>query len=212
MEYIPESVIDLILNYAISINTNLTINSLKNDSAECLNLCLIFRRLDILKEHIYKICKIRFFLRKYYKFREYDTENGSCLLLDALSSGCTRMLRNVSSSVSMFSSDVENDIREIVELLPWSLNYKLDKIILYNKRDVTPLYMACLNENVSLNIVKLLLQSGVDVRSNILVYKRIPMKYAEREWYESNIWEELESTLCGGSEKNWDRYMKILKL
>ena len=211
MDRIPESVIDLILNYVIRINTNLTFKSLKNDSDECLNLCLIFRRLDILKEHIYKICRIRFFLRKYYKFREY-TENGSCLLLDALSSGCTRMLRNVSSSASKFSSDVENDIREIVELLPWSLNYKLDKIILYNKRDITPLYMACLNENVSLDIVKLLLQSGVDARGDILVYKRVPVKYADREWYAANIWEDLESTLCGGNEKNWDRYMKILKL
>jgi len=212
MEHIPESVIDLILNYVISISPNLTFESLKNDSDECLNLCLIFRRLDILKEHIYKICRIRFFLRKYYKFREYDTGNGSCLLLDALSSGCTRMLRSVSSSVSKFSSDVESDIREIVELLPWSLNYKLDRIILYNKRDINPLYMACLNENVSLRIVELLLHSGVDARSDILVYKRIPVKYAEREWYAANMWEDLEYTLCGGSEKNWDRYMKILKL
>jgi hypothetical protein len=208
----PEVIFDIILEYGLTIDDCVTFKSLESDASMCLELCLVFRRLGIMGEHLYKIRRLRLLLRKYHVFSVYDPDRVSkCpLLLDALSSGCIWPM--MGSSVKEFGNDVARDIIELIKLVPSSVNYKMEKSILYRRSYITPLYIACLNAKIPLNIVKMLFEHGADNNKYIYVQSNEVDSVMNYKWIKENIWEDLENNLSNGDRKNWDRYMKILQL
>jgi hypothetical protein len=207
----PEIIFDIILEYALNIDGGVTFKSLESDASVCLELCLVFKRLGIMGEHLHKIRRLRLLLRKYHVFSVYDPDRVSeCpLLLDALSSGCNYIWPMIGGSVKEFGNDVKRDIIDLIKLVPSSVNYKMEKSIVYGRSYITPLYIACLNPKIPLNIVKMLFEHGADNNKYIYVQLNKNMNY---KWIKKNIWEDLENNLSNGSRKNWDRYMKILQL
>jgi hypothetical protein len=104
----------------------------------------------------------------YYQKLRYDEVNVPSVLYDALSSGCDLPL--VKSSKKYMDNEVEVDIYKIVKLIPCSIywNYGMFR----NYYNANPLYMACMNEKVSIRIIKLLLDHGVNIynyHGNILI-------------------------------------------
>jgi hypothetical protein len=83
--------------------------------------------------------------------------------LDALFAGCK--LVYAYSSVRGYDEAVEKDIYDIVKLMPNSIHCNLGYI--RSRHLITPLYAACVNENIPLHIVKLLLDSGADIEQKI---------------------------------------------
>jgi hypothetical protein len=86
-------------------------------------------------------------------------------LLDALFAGSILPFAN--SSVKYYNETVEKDINDIVKLIPNAIHCNLGML---RCRDlITPLYAACINENIPLHIVKLLLDNQADPKQLIRV-------------------------------------------
>jgi hypothetical protein len=86
-------------------------------------------------------------------------------LLDALFAGCR--LLYAKSSVRHYDETVEKDINDIVKLIPNAIHCNLG--ILRCRDLVTPLCAACINDNIPLTIVKLLIDNGADTKQQIRV-------------------------------------------
>jgi len=85
----------------------------------------------------------------------YDP-GGSPQLLDALSTGCS--LPCAKSSYDEFTSQIEYDIMDIVELDPSNLNCRLGSLRCIS--GIPPLYMAYVNKNIPLPLVEFLLKKS----------------------------------------------------
>jgi hypothetical protein len=79
-------------------------------------------------------------------------------LLDALSTGCR--LPYAYHSVSEYTPDVEQDIKEMVQLMPESLDCRVGCLRL--RDEVPPLGMACMNPNIPVSMVDWLLEHGAN--------------------------------------------------
>ena len=77
-------------------------------------------------------------------------------LLDALFAGCK--LPYASSSVKYYDDTVEQDIKDIIRLIPNSIYCNLGS--LRCRYYVTPLAAACHNDNIPSHIIKLLFEAG----------------------------------------------------
>lgn len=93
--------------------------------------------------------------RTYNSSRSFNKSDAPPQLLDALFTGCT--LPMAAQSVGVYSPYVESDIRSIVRVMPESIHCKLGQLRL--RWDLPPLYAACVNEQMPLNIIELLLQN-----------------------------------------------------
>lgn len=82
---------------------------------------------------------------------------GNPQLLDALFTGFDKNFRG---TFETYSPEIEEDIKEIVKLTPQSLKCALGE--LRNRKFVTPLIIACFNENIPIHIVELLLEKGAN--------------------------------------------------
>lgn len=114
-----------------------------------------------------RLKRINYFRKKYYKVDTffYDelikTKQNNYLYI-ALSSGCTLPYAYHTTKIC----DVK-DIYELIELLPECLNFNLG--ILRCRSDVNVLHMACINDKVPVEIVKLLLKKGLDPNYQITI-------------------------------------------
>lgn len=79
-------------------------------------------------------------------------------LLDALSAGCNLPYAN--SSFEKFTEEIENDVKLIVYLMPDTLKCIMGE--LRCRRYLTPLFIACFNDNVPIHIIEFLLQNGAN--------------------------------------------------
>lgn len=76
------------------------------------------------------------------------------------------LLPYASSSKAVYSQEVEEDIKDIIQLDPGSLTCRFGSLRLRNR--VTPLDMAIVNDKIPLHIVKLLIDSGADYKALLL--------------------------------------------
>lgn len=79
-------------------------------------------------------------------------------LLDALFTGCN--LPFAEHSQSKYTEEVENDIKEIVQLMPESLNYGFGCLRL--RANVPPLGAAIVNNNIPISLIEWLFQNGAN--------------------------------------------------
>lgn len=118
--------------------------------------------------------EIVYIIEKYNKFTPRLFEYGQIpYLYDALSGG---LQVGEYSSVKEFD---ENDVRLILKLFPSSVYFTNG----YGRcrRNLTPLYIACMNENVSLSLLELLLLSGAPT-TKILVEGSPTEVYSDVEY------------------------------
>lgn len=96
---------------------------------------------------------------------------GNPQLLDALFTGCN--LPYSRSTFNTYNDEIENDIREIVSLMPQSLHCILGA--LRCRDDVPPLLAAVANKNIPLHIIEFLLQQGANPNATVKI-NGIPVK------------------------------------
>jgi hypothetical protein len=128
------------------------------------------------KEYI-RLKKIMYFLAKYPAYqREYEQDMvlpwcpkvSNPILLDIMFANCVFPHAFSSlQSTDISGVDLEKDIEEIVALLPSSVNCEYGR--LRSREQVTPLFAACINKNISLNIIKILIQCGANIEHNIQI-------------------------------------------
>ena len=87
------------------------------------------------------------------------------ILIDALFSGCDIPLAY--SSHKYFTAEIFSDIREIIYLIPRTINSDWGYIRCRN--GVTPLFAACINTDVPLKAIEFLLSKGANKNHQILV-------------------------------------------
>lgn len=134
------------------------------------------------QDHILKLKKICFHTKKYHVFNdEYlDAKSnplkwkkwfpqvekmGNPQLLDALSTGLR--LPCVRASLSNFTPSVIDDIKSIVTLTPQSLNCQLGRMRCRDQ--VPPLFIACCNGNIPIDVIEFLLENGANPKDSLLV-------------------------------------------
>lgn len=143
-------------------------------------------------------------LEKYHSYQHYYEKplvdiltekehevKGNPQLFDALLTGIE--IPN-QSSIKKYDETIESDIKDIVKLMPQSINSVVGYIRCRNK--VTPLYAACANQKIPLSIVEFLLNKGANPHDVIEVNGR-----------EISILEDLKT-----NSKNKERLSQIEKL
>ena len=122
------------------------------------------RKISVVNKRFYNVCKAK--LRKLkrmdelrLKYNKYNSEeNEFPQLLDAVFTGCR--LPYSSHSVDKYSSQVKDDIVEIIELMPSSINCSVGTLIYRN--NVTVLAAASFNLSIPDKIIQLFLERGAD--------------------------------------------------
>jgi hypothetical protein len=92
-------------------------------------------------------------------------------LLDAVSTGSGKLLSLC--TFNEYSSEIERDIFQIVRLMPQSLFCAFGQMRCRLK--VTPLAMACVNNNIPLSIIEFFFQQGADANAT-LIWSISPIK------------------------------------
>ena len=143
-------------------------------------LCKIISILDkqnVNGEKIGKLSDIAYKLNSiYYLYSKYDYGSYNdliynkniklsrpSLLVDALFTGY-----NVPNhhSFSIYNKGIENDIYEIIKLVPSSMFCTYGRVL--GMQNMTPLVISCLNHNISTDIIKVLLLNGSDTNNENL--------------------------------------------
>ena len=122
------------------------------------------RKISVVNKRFYNVCKEK--LKKFkrmdelrLKYNKYNSEeNEFPQLLDAVFTGC--VYPYASHSVNEYSSEVKEDIIELIELMPSSINCSVGSLIYRN--NVTVLAAASFNLSIPDKIIQLLLERGAD--------------------------------------------------
>ena len=177
---LPQEVAERIVKQATNIKIETyTVSKIKELAKQIQNISetnranseLLSPKLNDLKEIVRLIKKYKYYQDDYeYLSRtERGTTNvkigGPPQLLDALFAGCELPFAN--SSAQEFNDNLREDINQILKLMPESIHCKFGQ--LRCRYEVTPLYAACINPNIPLDIVELLLQKGADPNEKILL-------------------------------------------
>lgn len=98
-------------------------------------------------------------------------EEKECLgrpqLLDAVSSGNGLPRCYPCPTYKAFSKEIEDDILDIIELMPDTLNCSMG--FLKCRKDITPLAAACHNENLPLPLIEILVKKGCNPEDKVLL-------------------------------------------
>lgn len=119
-------------------------------------------KMNDLKKTLYLTEKYHFYSLKYRKNVKDRNAVENPQLYDALSAGYKY---GWYSTFEEYTPQIEEDIKEIVKLMPQSLNCSSGKF--RGLKNVTPLFMACVNRDVPLHIIKFLLKNGADSDAQI---------------------------------------------
>jgi len=98
-----------------------------------------------------------------YCFEGDYTDIPNPIILDMLSTGLN--IPYARSSFSTFDKNIQSDLHAVLRLIPSSVNSTYGH--LRCRSNVTPLYVACINEEVPLSIVQLLIDYGADTAHSI---------------------------------------------
>lgn len=178
-----------------SIEENLYI-SLKLQARDLVGISLVCSQFYSLMKKYMEDYHIALYLSNhYYKYDDcYNyCKKGPGLLIDALFAGCR--LPFAYSSKEEYNSTVWKDIHTIVELFPKSIHY--DSGQLRCRYEVTPLMAACINRNIPMDIIELVLANGADQNKKILLNN-----------YPISILEDLKDNV---SDSRWKQIQELFE-
>lgn len=165
------NIIDKIMSY---IPTNQPNKIVSIEIKKCAREILCFAMVDKHTNGIfhYKISDLKtlhHLVKKYKKYNgEYDKSwkksNANPHLIDVLFTGWPEQVYG-KHSLSTFTQETEKDIKELVRLTPQCLESHVGQVRLFG--NITPLFVACLNVQIPVHIVKFLLESGANVNASI---------------------------------------------
>ena len=193
-----------ICNYNTHINKLYTINEIKKTAKDNLNLYLLFKYkknigiLHDLKNIFNLINKYNYYQDSYEKnikiqsiYKSNHLVSTLPILLDILFAGCD--LPYGFSTLENFNNDNYNDIKNIIKLIPNSINSNFG--LLRCRTSVKPIHAACYNYNIPIYVIKYLLENGANKNDHILV-----------NGYETDILDDLKENISSY------RYNQIKKL
>ena len=140
-------------------------------------MCLVNKGFNIIyRESISSLDTIKNLINKYtYYQKDYEKDpiyswdkycylnSPSPIIYDMILTGCDLPYAN--STFDKMSSDIIDDLNKAIKILPDSVNYHGGYLRCRNS--VSVLHAACLNENLSLDIIKLLLKNGINKKHKI---------------------------------------------
>lgn len=136
------------------------------------------------REKIEKLKEINGFINKYHACNEkYEdcikddewnrrypspwlNRAGNPQLLDALFTGCDLPFARNQSSFHEYNDQVEQDIIKMIQLMPQSIHCNIGELRCRSR--VTPLLVACLNTNIPIKIIDLLLKNGANPQGTLM--------------------------------------------
>lgn len=175
---LPDVLTHSIFSYYNCIIDDYTVTfSILKKSIQLNKLYYLISKLPIYKIHFSNAIIIANYITEYsayQKYYEYDlglpwfkTENP--ILIDILFTNCN-LPHSFSSYIYLRHNKIEKDIKTILNILPKCVNSSYGK--LRCRSNVTPLYAACINKNISLHIVELLLQYGANIHQPIQIFEQ----------------------------------------
>lgn len=159
-------VINQILNYIFSVDYS---DDIKVNNKKHLNYYLVLKNSKYKKQ--LKNNKIIFNFQNKYNY--YIKSSYKCdhhfyrhsMLYDALMTDCD--LPYADSTFETFTNEIYDDIKLMIKYYPESINFKDGSLRCRN--EVTPLFASCINHNIPLDIIRLLIDNGADKNHQILV-------------------------------------------
>lgn len=171
---LPNEIIEHIIDYFIEPVEFYMRNEVRHIGKQHISLYLGLGRRR--KEELFKWKRVYELIHKYHHYQndyECNIRFRQCsgltvrekppLLVDACFSGC--FLPLAYSSKQTFTEEVFNDIRDIIRLIPSSLESSYGQMRCRTR--VTPLYAAVSNENMPIHVVRYLLEQGANVHDKI---------------------------------------------
>ena len=174
---------DLIINIIkynlLKNNFNITIKKdIKYEFNIILNYCLISKNIyNKLNEYYNKYKNIYTLMNKYdiyqkdyerYIKNKHIYSIGSPQLYDLISTGCS--IPYIKSSHKVWNKNIENDLYNILKSFPTCMNF--NKGYLKNREKVPILFIACINENIPIKFIKILLNNGSSWNEYVLLNSR----------------------------------------
>tara|TARA_A100001015_G_scaffold196074_1_gene218685 strand:+ start:560 stop:1189 length:630 start_codon:yes stop_codon:yes gene_type:complete len=173
LDKLPHEINDIILSYLIS--SIISINIVKNNNKELLTFLLLSKEKTTYNK-LQKNNKIYYFLNKYnvfqkeYSYSYYHGFDENIIFTNPILCDILFTELNIPFSRSSFNRITDNlfeDLKEIIRLIPDSL--ESGWCHLRCRTNVTPLYAACINEKIPLDIVKYMIEQGADKKNKVKV-------------------------------------------
>jgi len=172
---IPSEITQLIVNDTVpqleyADHTQFTKTKIKSFGREVVNLSLVNTTFN-------KYCqcpleKIKLLLQDKLIATYHASHCANSQLLDAVTSGCklSSLQRHCFGS---YNEEIESDIKEIVLLMPATLNYNHGQIRC--RTNISPLSMACFNQHIPLAIIEVLLDKGANPQATHMLNNYQPL-------------------------------------
>jgi hypothetical protein len=159
--------------------TTITSKEIKKCAHQIKDISLINKEFsEICHEKLANLKKINILVNKYHEYNDrYEKAldnlkgkkpKGNPHLLDALFTECG--LPHAESSFKIYTTEIENDIKEIVKLTPQNMECTLGK--LRCRKKVSPLVAACMNKNIPVSIIEFLLQRGANPNATLRLERK----------------------------------------
>lgn len=152
-ELVPNSIQTQFANFLCLDPNKMCYTKIVEGSRDCIHLSLVNRTSrSVCLSEMKKIHIVRSLVMKYLAGHFWSPS----ALIDAVSSGANH--RFFDKTFPSYSKKIEEDILQIVSLMPTSIHVTLSRTRVIC--EVTALEMACLNENIPLSIIAHLLEKG----------------------------------------------------
>ena len=159
---LPDDTIRYIMDYLFK-NDNYTPDNCMNIGRILMSISLSFNITCEKRSNVKEQYRL---LTKYYKYNsDYKFGKPHPILIDILYSEC--YLPFAYSSFNSFDEEQKKDLKKCIKLFPKCIHSTSGQ--LRCRTHVTPLYIACINNNVPISIVKYLLSKGAYKNLNIRV-------------------------------------------
>ena len=161
---LPEELHTLI-NSFVDDHSVVSLKHLKANARTYLSL-LLTTKCSQFEDEIQKCKRIIDYLLKYPTYQNmyeldlhyYNNEMANPILSDILFTGLN--IPYSRSTFDTFNADIQNDLHAVLKLIPSSVHS--DYCHLRCRTNITPLYIACINETIPLWVVQLLIDHGAD--------------------------------------------------
>ena len=203
MDIIPLETTNNIINY-ISNNIKIFLKyNIIQQLKELHNIILINKYYNYYYLKIFKDKKriLNLFNKYHYYRKEYqkylftpENYDRPPILYDALLTGLNIPFSH--SSINVYNEEIHQDIIDIIRLIPGTVTYSYGQLRCRSK--VSSLQVACINPNIDIDIIKLLLKNGANPKQKLLV-----------NGWERTILQDLKENI---SENRYIEISKLLKL
>ena len=173
---LPDVLIHSIFSYYNCIINEYTITfSILKKSIQLNKTYYLATKLPIYKTHYINAKIMINYISEYSAYqRDYEYDLGlpwfkmeNPILIDILFTNCN-LPHSYSSYLYLIHNKIEKDIKNILNIVPKCVNSSYGK--LRCRSNVTPLYAACINENIPFYIIELLLQYGANIHQPIEIF------------------------------------------